>query len=134
MSKRQNTSSVDNQAKRRQIDDFRNDTEFASSVEATSKALASLAEQADELVDCLQSLKRQFSQSKNPADLQFGNIKSNLSRLTKQLLPSFQIIGSIDEPIAETARPLDKKTSTVCTVFSKQEIHSANYWHRRIHF
>lgn len=134
MSKRQNTSSVDNQAKRRQIDDFRNDTEFASSVEATSKALASLAEQADELVDCLLSLKRQFSHSKNPADLQFGNIKSNLSRLTKQLLPSFQIIGSIDEPIAETARPLDKKTSTVCTVFSNQEIHSANYWHRRIHF
>ncbi|KAL6910418.1 ribonuclease III [Trichoderma evansii] len=106
MSKRHNTSSVDNRAKRQQIDDFRNDTEFVSSIETTSQALASLAEQADELVDCLQSLKRQYSQSKNPADFEFGSIKSNLSRLTKQLLPSFQIIGSMDEPIA------DKKTST----------------------
>lgn len=114
MSKRQNTSSIDNRAKRQHIDDFRSDTEFVSSIETTNHALASLAEQADELVDCLQSLKRQFLQNKKPADFQFENIKSNLSRLTKQLLPSFQIIGSIDEPITDT------KTSTVWTVLSKQ--------------
>ncbi|EHK48983.1 uncharacterized protein TrAtP1_000439 [Trichoderma atroviride] len=112
MSKRHNTSSVDNWAKRQQIDDFRNDTEFVNSVETTSQALALLAEQADELVDCLQSLKRQFSQSTTLTDFQIGNTNSNLSRLTRRLLPSFQIIGSIDEPIAETARPLAKKTST----------------------
>lgn len=116
MSKRHNTSSVDNRAKRQQIDDFRNDTEFVISVKTTSQALALLAEQADELVDCLQSLKRQFSQSTNPTDFQIGTINSNLSRLTRRLLPSFQIIGSIDEPITETARPLAKETSTVCTV------------------
>ncbi|KAM0250907.1 hypothetical protein ACHAQJ_008441 [Trichoderma viride] len=112
MSKRPNTSSVDNRAKRQQIGDLRRDDEFLSSAETTSQALASLAEQADELVDCLQSLKRQLSLSKNPADLQFGSIKSQLSRLTKQLLPSFQIIGSLDEFDAETARPLADKTST----------------------
>ncbi|KAL9489466.1 hypothetical protein ACSS6W_001743 [Trichoderma asperelloides] len=112
MSKRHNTSSVDNRAKRQQIGDFRNDSEFVSSVETTSQALALLAEQADELVDCLQSLRRQFLQSKTPADLQIGSINSNLLRLTKQLLPSFQIIGSIDEPVAETATPLAKNTST----------------------
>ncbi|KAL7922957.1 ribonuclease III [Trichoderma austrokoningii] len=111
MSKRHNTSSLDNRAKRQQIDDFRNDTESLSSVETTSQALAFLAEQADELVACLQSLKRQFSQSTDPAGLQIGSIDSNLSRLTKRLLPSFQIIGSVDVPIAETARPLAKKTS-----------------------
>lgn len=119
MSKRHNTSPVDNLAKRQQIDDFRNHGEFVNSVETTSQALALLAEQADELVVCLQSLKRQFSQSTNPTDFQIGTINSNLSRLTRRLLPSFQIIGSIDEPIAETARPLPKETSTVCTVSSK---------------
>ncbi|KAM0516668.1 hypothetical protein ACHAPE_005302 [Trichoderma viride] len=112
MSKRHNTSTVDNRAKRQQIDDFRNHGEFVNSVETTSQALALLAEQADELVVCLQSLKRQFSQSTNPTDFQIGTINSNLSRLTRRLLPSFQIIGSIDEPIAETARPLAKETST----------------------
>lgn len=118
MSKRHNTSSVDNRAKRQQVDDFRNDTEFVNSVETTSQALALLAEQADELVVCLQSLKRQFSQSTTPTDFQIGTINPNLSRLTRRLLPSFQIIGSIDEPAAETARPLTKETSTVCTVSS----------------
>lgn len=122
MSKRHNTSSVDNRAKRQQIDDFRNDTEFVDSVETTSQALALLAEQADELVDCLQALKRQFSQTNNPTDFQNGTINSNLSRLTRRLLPSFQIIGSIDEPIAETARPLAKETSTVCAVSFKEKI------------
>lgn len=119
MSKRHNTSSLDNRAKRQQIDDCRNDAEFVDSVKTPSQALALLAEQADELVNCLQSLKRQFSQSTNPADIQIGSINSNLSRLTKRLLPSFQIIGSVDEPIAETAKPLAKKTSAVCTVLSK---------------
>ncbi|KAK1245261.1 hypothetical protein MKX08_004890 [Trichoderma sp. CBMAI-0020] len=112
MSKRHNTSSVDNWAKRQQVDDFRNDTQFVNSVETTSQALALLAEQADELVDCLQSLKQQFSQSIAPTDFQVGNINPNLSRLTRRLLPSFQIIGSIDEPVAETARLLAKETST----------------------
>jgi uncharacterized membrane-anchored protein YjiN (DUF445 family) len=119
MSKRHNTSSVDHQAKRQQIDDFRHDTELVNRVETTGQALALLAEQADELVDCLQSLKRQFSQNTDPADLQIGSINSDLSQLTKRLLPSFKIIGSIDEPVTETAKPLANNTSTVCSVLSK---------------
>lgn len=113
MSKRPNASPADHWAKRQQTGNPRNNDEFVNSPEATSQALASLAEQADELVDCLQSLKRQFSQSKNPAELQFGSINSRLSRLTKQLLPSFQIIGSLDESDAETAKSIADTTPTV---------------------
>ncbi|RFU81748.1 ribonuclease 3 [Trichoderma arundinaceum] len=122
MSKRPNASPVDHRAKRLHTGDFRNDEEFVSNAETRSQALASLAAQADELVDCLQSLKKQFSQSMNPSDLQFGNVKSRLSRLTKQLLPSFQIIGSLDESDLATATPTADKTTTDTPSGAAQDI------------
>ncbi|KAL7944433.1 ribonuclease III domain-containing protein [Trichoderma barbatum] len=116
MPKRPLASRGDHWAKRQQTGDPRNDDEFVNSTETANQALASLAEQADELVDCLQSLKRQFSQSKNPADLQLGSVKSRLSRLTKQLLPSFEIIGSLDEAESETVKPVAEPTPTASVV------------------
>ncbi|KAL7795272.1 ribonuclease III [Trichoderma ceciliae] len=112
MSKRSIESSVDHRAKRQQTGDLRKDDEFVNSVDTTNQALASLAEQADELVDCLQSLKRQFLHGKNPAELRIGGITSQLSSLTKKLLPAFLIIGSLDESDAETAKSMVDGTAT----------------------
>ncbi|UKZ80545.1 hypothetical protein TrVFT333_008306 [Trichoderma virens FT-333] len=112
MPKRPNASQGDHWAKRQQTGDPRQNDEFVNSAEASNQALTLLAEQADELVDCLQSLKRQFSQSKNPAELQLGSVKSRLSRLTKQLLPSFEIIGALDESESETPQPVTDATPT----------------------
>lgn len=115
MAKRPNSSPGGQGAKRHQIGDFRETGDSVSSSEATSQAFASLAEQADELVECLQILKQQLSQSKTPADLQVGSVKSRLSRLSKQLLPSFEVIGSLDETDAEIAQPMVADTTpTVC--------------------
>lgn len=114
MHKRRNASPGDRWAKRHQTGDPRKNDEFVNSAEPSNQALASLAEQADELVDCLQALKRQFSQSKNPAELQLGSVKSRLSRLTKQLLPSFQILGSLEEPEPEAPQPIVETTPAVC--------------------
>ncbi|PNP50856.1 hypothetical protein THARTR1_08477 [Trichoderma harzianum] len=116
MPKRPNASPGDHWAKRQQTRDPRTNDELANSAEASNQALTLLAEQADELVDCLQSLKRQFSQSKNPSELQLGSVKSRLSRLTKQLLPSFQIIGSLEEPESETPQPIIETTPTASVV------------------
>lgn len=115
MTKRPNSSPGGQGAKRQQVGGLRQTGESVSSSEATSQAFASLAEQADELVECLQILKQQLSQSKNPAELQVGNVKSRLSRLSKQLLPSFEVIGSLDEADAEIAQPMvADATPTVC--------------------
>ncbi|PTB67528.1 ribonuclease III [Trichoderma citrinoviride] len=105
MTKRPNSSPGGHGAKRQQIGDPRRTGDSVNSSEATSEAFAALAEQADELVECLQILKQQLSQSKNPAELQVGSVKSRLSRLSKQLLPSFEIIGSLNEPDVEMAQP-----------------------------
>ncbi|KAL6871168.1 ribonuclease III [Trichoderma novae-zelandiae] len=114
MTKRPNLSPGAHGAKRQQIVDPRKTGDSVISSEATSQAFASLAEQADELVECLQILKQQLSQSKNPAELQVGSVKSRLSKLSKQLLPSFEIIGSLDEPGAEIAQTtVADATSTV---------------------
>ncbi|KAK1251095.1 hypothetical protein MKX07_005650 [Trichoderma sp. CBMAI-0711] len=106
MTKRPNLSPGGHGAKRQQIGDLRKTGDTVSSSEATSQAFTSLAEQADELVECLQILKQQLSQSKNPAELQVGNVKSRLSKLSKQLLPSFEAIASLEEPGAEIAQPM----------------------------
>ncbi|KAL5084370.1 hypothetical protein Trisim1_012078 [Trichoderma cf. simile WF8] len=116
MHKRRNASPGDHWAKRHQTGDPRKNDEFVNSAEPSNQALASLAEQADELVDCLQALKRQFSQSKNPSELQLGNVKSRLSRLTKQLLPSFQILGSLEEPEPETPQPIVETTPAASVI------------------
>lgn len=116
MTKRPNSSPGAAQgAKRQQIGDLRKTGDTVSSSEATSQAFTSLAEQADELVECLQILKQQLSQSKNPAELQVGDVKSRLSKLSKQLLPTFEAIASLDEPDAEIAQPMvADATPTVC--------------------
>ncbi|KAL7937502.1 ribonuclease III domain-containing protein [Trichoderma chlorosporum] len=119
MSKRPNASPGDHWEKRQQTGHPRRNDDFSNSAEASNQALTLLAEQADELVDCLQSLKRQFSQSKNPAELQLGSVKLRLSRLTKQLLPSFQILGSLEEPEPEAPKPIIPDTTPATSVVTQ---------------
>ncbi|KAK5997122.1 Ribonuclease 3-like protein [Cladobotryum mycophilum] len=75
----------------------------------STQALVRLAEKADELVNCLQALKKQLSRGQTPQESPLIDTKKKLAQLSKHLLPSFEVLGSLDDNTNATQHSQSKE-------------------------
>ncbi|KOS20575.1 Ribonuclease 3 [Escovopsis weberi] len=74
-----------------------NDTSRPDAIGESTQALLRIAEKADELVECLQTLKKQFSQDQAHPGTRLSQTRSSLSRLCKNILPSVELLSALDD-------------------------------------
>lgn len=88
---------------------------LANHVQRSSDAVNHLTDRADDLIECLQTLKSQGKDA-NPA------LTKRLASLSRELLPSFQSLAHTDEPVTETLTSNSQPEVPVLTPWAPSDV------------